>query len=181
MGTNLYDMRAFWTILLVFVISTAATAQNNNLVPVPKTSESFPVGKKITYYNLKDIEGNKISVDDLKGKIVVLNFWFIACPPCRKEMPGLNELAFEFARKTDVVFIAIATDKKWTLKDFIKTHPLAYHVIAEGQVFTDRYRIHTYPTNVVLDKNGIVRFSDEGFSNTTQYWLRNYINECEKE
>ncbi|MGN6177814.1 MAG: TlpA family protein disulfide reductase [Mucilaginibacter sp.] len=175
-------MRTILITLLVFIIAhTPAKAQNDNLVPVPKVSESFPVGKKITYYSLKDIEGNKITAEDLRGKVVVLNFWFIACPPCRREMPGLNELAFEFARKTDVVFIAIALDKKWSLKDFIKTHPLAYHIIDEGQVFSDRYRIHTYPTNVVLDKKGIVRFSDEGFSNTTQYWLRKYINDCEKE
>jgi thiol-disulfide isomerase/thioredoxin len=174
-------MRAFWITLLAFTISAMANAQNDNFVPMPKTSESFPVGRKITYYILKDIEGNKISAEDLKGKVVVLNFWFIACPPCRKEMPGLNELAFEFARKTDVVFIAIALDKKWDLKEFIKTHPLAYHIIDEGQVLADRYKIHTYPTNVVLDRKGIVRFSDEGFSNTTQYWLRKYIKDCEKE
>lgn len=175
-------MRTIWITLLAFIAAnTAAKAQNDNLVPVPTASKSFPVGKRISYYNLKDIEGNRISDEDLKGKVVVLNFWFVACPPCRKEMPGLNELAFEFARKTNVVFIAIALDKKWTLKDFIKTHPLAYHIIDEGQIFASRYGVHTYPTNVVLDKNGIVRFSDEGFSNTTQYWLRKYINYCETE
>lgn len=175
-------MKTICITLLAFIIAnTTAKAQNDNLVPVPNASKSFPVGKRITYYNFKDIEGNRISAEDLKGKVVVLNFWFVACPPCRKEMPALNELAFEFARKTDVVFIAIAPDKKWDLKDFIKTHPLAYHIIDDGQVFDNRYGIHTYPTNVVLDKNGTVRFSDEGFSNTTQYWLRKYINDCEKE
>jgi thiol-disulfide isomerase/thioredoxin len=144
-------------------------------IPLPRAAESFPVGKKVTYYKFKDIEGNTIKAEDLKGKIVVLNFWFMGCSPCRKEMPALNELAFEYAKQPDVVFIAIALDRKWDLQDFIKTHPLAYHIIDEGQFYADRYNVHLYPTNVVLSKDGQVLFSDEGFSNTTQYWLRKNI------
>lgn len=156
------------------------SAQPDSRIPLPKASESFPVGKKLTYVSFKDIEGNRIKIEDLKGKVVVLNFWFIGCFPCRKEMPGLNELAFEFARQPDVVFIAIALDKKWDLRQFIKSHPLAYHIIAEGQYYANLYGVHMYPTNVVLDRAGKVCFSDAGFSNTTQYWLRKNIKDAEK-
>lgn len=169
-------MKKFVIILLVFVtISIEVYAQNDNVVPLPAQSRSFPVGKRVEYYDLKDIHGNDIKAEDLKGKIVVLNFWFVECVPCRKEMPALNELAYEYARQPDVIFIAIALNTKPALKEFIKTHPLAYQVVADGQLYNSRYGVNIYPTNVVIDRKGIVRFSDDGFSNTTQYWLRKNI------
>jgi len=168
-------------LLMLIAIGTKASAQNETLVPLPNQSKSFPVGKKVTYYNLQDIHGNTIKAEDLEGKVVVLNFWFTSCVPCRKEMPGLNELAYEYARQPDVIFIAIALDKKWGLKEFIKTHPLAYQIIADGQVYSTRYDVNTYPTNVVIGRKGVVLFSDDGFSNTTQYWLRKNINGALKE
>lgn len=175
-------MKKIITILLTIItIGGNANAQNDNLVPVPKPGSSFPVGKRVEYYNLKDIYGNSIRAEGLKGKVVVLNFWFMACPPCRKEMPALNALAYEYARQPNVVFIAIAMDDKLHLKEFIKTHPLAYQVIADGQFYNNRYGVNTYPTNVLIDRRGIVRFSDEGFSNSTQYWLRRNIDKALKE
>lgn len=175
-------MRTILLALLLLIIFIGKTnAQNDNLIPLPNQSTTFPVGKKVTYYSLKDIYGNTLNTETLKGKVVVLNFWFITCAPCRKEMPGLNELAYEYARQPNVVFIAIAIDSKLHLKEFLKTHPLAYQIIANGRQYDDKYGVNTFPTNVLVDKKGIVRFSDEGFSNTTQYWLRKNIDKALKE
>ncbi len=172
-------MKKFVILLLAFIApGIYAYAQNGNPVPLPAQSRSFPVGKKVEFYDLTDIHGNDIKAADLKGKIVVLNFWFMGCVPCRKEMPALNELAYEYARQPDVVFIAIALDKKPALKEFIKTHPLAYQVVADGQLYNRRYGVDIYPTNVIIDRKGIVCFSDDGFSNTTQYWLRKKIEDA---
>ncbi len=174
------DKKSDSSAYLLVKLDSAQLDERMSRIPMPKMSENFPVGKKMSYVSFTDIEGNKIKVEDLKGKVVVLNFWFIGCPPCRKELPDLNKLALEYTNQPDVIFIAIALDKGWDLQQFIKTNPLAYHIIDEGQYYSRYYGVHLYPTNVVLDRGGNVLFSDVGYSNTTQYWLRKNIEDAKK-
>ncbi|MGK0324190.1 MAG: thiol-disulfide isomerase/thioredoxin, partial [Psychroserpens sp.] len=63
---------------------------------------------------LEDIEGNSHTLESLKGKVVVINFWFINCKPCVAEIPDLNKLKAKFNNK-DAVFVAIALDSKPSL------------------------------------------------------------------
>ena len=50
-------------------------------------------------FTLTDLEGNKVTLSELKGKVVILNFWATWCPPCVGEMPDLNEAAVEFSKR----------------------------------------------------------------------------------
>jgi len=68
-------------------------------------------------FSVTDIKGNTYTSEELKGKVVVLNFWFIGCAPCRIEIPGLNEMVKHYD-KEEVVFIAFALDGKEELKKF---------------------------------------------------------------
>ena len=62
-------------------------------MPKPAESKFFRTGTEFTHIKARDIDGNKINTKNLLGKTIVLNFWFINCPPCRMEMPDLNKLA----------------------------------------------------------------------------------------
>lgn len=97
------------------------------------------------------IAGEPVSSEKLKGKVVVLNFWFTQCKPCVAEMPALNKLAREFAAQ-DVEFIAIALDTKEKIQAFLLAHPFDYKIIAEGRELSALFRIMPYPTNIVLDR-----------------------------
>ena len=146
---------------------------------MPKTRESnfFKTGRSFGHFKTTDINGNKIDTKRLAGKIIVLNFWFIDCRPCRLEMPELNKLADNYKSDSSIVFIAIALDKKYELEQFLKTRSFGYTVIDNGRFLTDQYRINSYPTNVIIDQNGKVYFHSTGLSTGTVYWLRKSIEE----
>lgn len=77
-------------------------------IPRPPESEQFKLGD--TFYAFKDRDINGVKLDtkkELAGKILVINFWFIGCPPCRAEIPDLNEIADQYKDNKDVVFYCL--------------------------------------------------------------------------
>ena len=119
---------------------------------LPVKSENFKEGEKINLFSAEDIDGKKLKSKELAGKVVVINFWFIGCPPCRTEIPALNDLALKYRNDPDVVFIAIALDGEGDIRRFVKSSPFNYHLVSDGKYFAGLYRIHLFPTNLVLDK-----------------------------
>jgi len=145
--------------------------------PKPRETSSFKTGEKITNFVADDIEGNKVDLKNLEGKIVVLNFWFIHCAPCRIEMPDLNDLVDSFQNKDRIVFVSIALDKKEDLQNFLKTVPFKYKIIDDGGNIAAQYGVGSYPTHVILNKEGKVFFHTSGLAMNTIYWLKKSIRE----
>lgn len=106
-------------------------------------------------FNVTSLAGQKLDLASLKGKVVVLNFWFIGCPPCIAEMPGLNQLVAEFKDK-DVVFIAFARDQEKELREFLPTKPFHYQVIANAETQHDLYQLNMWPTHIIINREGKV-------------------------
>ena len=73
------------------------------------------------------LEGVQLTSKSLKGKPVVVNFWFTSCGPCIKEIPELNALANEFAGKAR--FLAFATDDAEPIKEFLKGREFRYEIV----------------------------------------------------
>ena len=119
------------------------------------------IGTKATDFSLENIKGKKYTLSDLSGKVVVLNFWFVACQPCIMEMPELNELVEEFKNK-DVVFLAIALNSKKELNKFLKKNKFNYSIIADGQATAQTYQIKGYPTNIIIDQSGVIQYVSTG-------------------
>lgn len=99
------------------------------------------------------LRGEELDLAALRGKVVVLNFWFIGCIPCIVEIPGLNQLVEEFKGK-DVVFIAFALDGEKSLRLFLKDKPFNYHIIPESREVAKQYDIRAFPAHVIIDKTG---------------------------
>lgn len=147
-------------------------------LPKPPDSKYFKTGAKIQSFSEKDMGGEKFNLKDLAaaGKVVVLNFWFVNCPPCRMEIPQLNETVEAYQQNKDVIFIAIALDDKYALDKFLKTLPFNYHIIDNGRYIASQYGIISYPTHVVLNKEGKVLFHTSGLGSGTVTWLRKSID-----
>lgn len=113
----------------------------------------------------EDLEGHAFKLEDLKGKVVVLNFWFIGCAPCRIEMPGLNEMVKDYQEKEkDVEFISFALDASDNLKEFLASNEFAYRVIPEAFDIANQYGVNSYPTHVIIDREGKIRSTLTGGS-----------------
>ncbi len=163
---------------VLFKLTDAEKESMRARLPKPNESENFKVGDMLRPIKDKDINGEKIDTKKLLGKVIVLNFWFINCPPCRQEIPDLNELADSYKNNPDVLFVAIALDEAYDIKEFIKKQPFNYHLIENGRYHADKYKLHLYPTNVVVDKAGKIVFSSVSFNMGNTHWMKKAINEA---
>lgn len=165
-----------------YLLLRRITTEERNLLlsrmPAPPQSPFFRTGSSFPRFSEKDIEGNRYKLNELKGKVVVLNFWFVDCMPCRKEIPELNELVARYQHRSDVVFIAFALDTKGAIGRFLKQVPFNYHIVSNSIALAQRYRINSYPTNVVLDREGNVAFHTNGYSPGVVSWLGKAINQA---
>lgn len=146
----------------------------------PRESNSFKTGKRFVLMNAKDLDNNYIRQRDLKGKILVINFWFINCPPCLKEIPELNQLATEYSNDSSVVFLALARDWKEQVNEFLLTTPFVYKIIPNDDRVVDKYGVNGWPANVIVSPEGKVYFHTLGYSVRTVVWLRKKIEELKK-
>ena len=169
------------TEFLLVQLSEKQQAERLEKMAKPRESSFFKTGEKIGSFKTKDMNGNKIDLKALEGKIVVLNFWFIGCQPCRREIPDLNKLVDSFKTNDKLVFIAIALDDRSSLKDFLEKTPFNYAIIDGGRFIADKYGVRSYPTHVILNTDGKVYFHTTGLSTNTVYWLNKSIKELVKQ
>ncbi len=119
-------------------------------------------GKKAIPFKVEDIAGKQYSLAALKGKVVVVNFWFTACKPCLMEMPELNKLVQKYQDK-GVVFLAFAMDGKAKLQKFLGKKKFDYKVVGNARNVANDYGINSYPTNMIIDKETNITFSLTGY------------------
>lgn len=111
-------------------------------------------GSPAPEFTLRTIDGKSISSADLKGKVVVLNFWFIGCHVCRALKPKLNTFRTKFSGSEDVVFIAVTADAPREVERFAKTEPLDYIQTAGADAELKKFVFSGYPKNIVISKKG---------------------------
>jgi thiol-disulfide isomerase/thioredoxin len=114
-------------------------------------NEAFK-GCKAPDLNCTSIDNVSINSKDLRGKVTVLNFWFTHCKPCVAEFASLNKLVDTY-RANDVQFISLAIDKKAVIDTFLASHPLQYAVVPGATSIMADFKISSYPTNIILDKD----------------------------
>lgn len=124
--------------------------------------KDIKLGDALPAFSARDIHGNIISPRDMSGKILVFNFWFIACKPCIGEMPYLNKLKELYKDNEEVVFLSFAKDDPDALLKFLEKDPFSLPVIP-GKDMIQQFGIHLFPTNMVFDSSGKLVYKSEGF------------------
>lgn len=109
-------------------------------------------------------EGEYISLDDLKGKVVVLDFWATWCPPCVASVPDLRALQKRYANEPSFVLIGISADhdeQAW--REFSEKNRMVWpqYLDRDGRI-TCAFGIHAFPTYIVIDHEGILRYQGIG-------------------
>ncbi|MHA6529812.1 TlpA family protein disulfide reductase [Paenibacillus sp. BAC0078] len=109
-------------------------------------------------FSMQDKDGHSYKVGGTREKAVLLNFWASWCDPCQKEAPALNALALKYKNVLDIYGINVTSqDYKPNAERFVRKYMLAFPIMYDlkGEVF-DKYKGVVFPTNVLVDKNGVV-------------------------
>jgi len=113
-------------------------------------------GKPAIDFTLKALDGGKVTLSDLRGKVVVLDFWATWCGPCRKELPILDKLSQQYQDK-GVVVLGVNDEDNATVKSFLKKNNYNFTVLMDSKEEAHRgYGIHGIPTVVVINREGVV-------------------------
>ena len=139
------------------------------------TFKNALLNKPIGTFHLKDLNNKKWDSKELKGKTVVINFWFTACRPCIMEMVYLNKLVAE-NKDSAVVFIAPAPENEVQIKKFLKKYSFDYNIIPSSIDYINALGIENFPTHLVIDKEGIIRQVFIGYGDDIKEKLQAEIN-----
>ncbi|KFF05617.1 TlpA family protein disulfide reductase [Flavobacterium reichenbachii] len=114
-------------------------------------------GKAFPKFSFKDLEGNLVSNESMKGKIIVIKCWYIHCTPCIREFPQVNKLTEEYKNRKDILFISLAEDSPEQLKTFLVRKPLSYAVIPDMKIYmNEALQLNSFPTHFILNKEGMI-------------------------
>ena len=141
------------------------------------------LGKPMPAFSLKDLDGNPLDSADLKGDVVVLNYWFIACLPCIREMPMLTRLETRYKDKDDVHFIAMSFDDPFAIQTMLAQREFSYRQFSAPASWFPENGIDTYPTHLVVGRDGMVKGALVGLEdvNSLEKELQALIDQALKE
>jgi len=149
-------MRILKPLIFVLALTFAASAQS-----APKAPE----------FSTFNMDGAKVELKKMKGKVVLLTFWSTRCPICHREIPRLNKLAKNFAGK-DVIFLAATPETEQQVNAYIRRNPFEFDILPNSSQMmikyasrdaSGRYRI-SYPAYFVIDRTGRVQMSAMGWN-----------------
>ncbi len=132
-----------------------AADQSKNFDPNNHINKEWPFPKLTT------MNGDEIDIEKLKGKPTLINFWFTSCAPCIDEMPILNDLKDKY--NESVNFVAVTFESKEKVIKFLKKNKYSFLQVAGAKKYIrEDLKMNSFPLNVFLSKDGIVRFVVNG-------------------
>jgi peroxiredoxin len=152
MKTNRPDSIAF-LIAAVFSLVLPGLHAEDGFKPFPAPA-----------WTLQDVDGKSVTSEQLKGKVVVLDFWATWCPPCRSEIPGYVELQKKYG-DAGLAIVGVSLDRGDTgvVKKFIEEQKINYLIVMGGDEIVDAFGgVEAIPTTFIIDRDGTVRFRKVG-------------------
>jgi peroxiredoxin len=136
---------------------------------------SASVGASAPDFELQNLTNETYALSEMRGKIVVLNFWATWCEPCKIEMPFFEDL--HSTGRTDLDIWAINFDEPpQQVQNFVEEYKLSFPILLDpGGLVQDLYRVRGYPTTFVVDEGGIIRFHHIGL--ITEEQLGHYLGQ----
>src|SRR5512137_478916 len=133
-------------------------------------------------FSLKSIDGQEITLSQLRGKVVLLDFWATWCGPCRESIPHLIQL-YKNYRENGLELIGMDVDKGdvETVRRFVKSMDIPYPVVVAPDDVVRSYRVNGIPATILIDKEGNIRERITGFSNTIAQELTRKVAELTSE
>ncbi|NRD79602.1 TlpA family protein disulfide reductase [Bacillus sp. BRMEA1] len=117
---------------------------------------SLEIGAKAPDFELKTLTGETVKLSSLKGKKVMLNFWATWCPPCKAEMPEIEQFYKTAGNNTAILSVNI--DPQLDVKGFVKENKITFPILLDtDDKVNGTYQIISIPTTYFIDSNGIIQ------------------------
>ena len=161
-------------VLALTIIGLGAYYQLNKPTE-SKQSQQQPQGEIGTDINdiapdfeLTNLEGEEVSLSDYRGQYVILNFWATWCPPCREEIPDLNQ--FHEENKKEFVVLAVNLgEAKQKVRQFISYGGYTFPVLLDkGKEIGREYKISAIPTSYFINPQGKIKYIKKGAVSKTE-------------
>ncbi|MEJ2471609.1 MAG: TlpA disulfide reductase family protein [Desulfuromonadales bacterium] len=126
--------------------------------PVYEPAQPVHVGDQAPDFQLLDNRGNRVTLSELRDKVVMVNFWATWCPPCRAEMPSMEKLNQAMAGE-DFVILAINVEQNGrpAVADLLEKTPHSFPILFDEQgVVQKLYGVYKFPESFVIRKDGII-------------------------
>jgi len=122
------------------------------------------VGKAAPDLSMSTVNGKgSVSMESLKGKVAVIDFWATWCGPCKQSFPKLEELAKKYSGKVEIIGVSV-DDSKDGVAEFAKEHGATFAIgWDDGHAIANRWKVGTMPTTYVVDSTGTVRYIHDGY------------------
>ena len=131
-----------------------ATADNPQFAEAMAKLEADDAKRQNADFTLSDLQGKAWHLQELRGKVVLVNFWATWCPPCRKEMPDLDALYNKF-KDQDFVVLAISDEETAKVSPYLAEHKVSYPVLLDpGRKVNDLFIVEGIPKSFVYDRSG---------------------------
>lgn len=129
-----------------------------------QTRGLLPKGEPLPEFDLVDLEGERVTLTDYRGKTLLVHFWATWCGVCRQEFSALNALHENL--EPDEALLTVVADSKdrARLAQFVREHQLEYPVLLGTQELLGNYKIEAFPTNYYVDSAGLLRDKTVGLS-----------------
>ena len=131
-------------------------------------SSGIAVGQRAPDFEAASLDGGLMSLSDLSGKVVLLNFWATWCSPCRVEMPFLQAQHEAYPAELAIVGVNFDEPRQLVL-NFAEEFGLTFEMVLDpGGLIQDQYEIRGYPTSYFLDREGVIRVVHIGVMSEAQ-------------
>ena len=144
--------------------------------PPSEEEPALQIGSEAPSFRLRDLGGAEVSLDQYRGKIVMLDFWATWCGPCRISMPILEDLQKEFPNDMSILAINMQESRP-DVAGFVEKRRLRARVLLDEQGrVAETYGASSIPMQVIIDRNGIIRHVQVGVGPHMASQLRTEIS-----
>jgi len=144
----------------VLVRRSPAELAQEMAVTAKRVTVTQKLGQPLPAFRAVDYGGQAFDSEQLKGRVLVLNFWFVGCGLCEMERTSLNRLHAKYAHDSTVVFLSFVRSRHEVVDKFLVNAPFAYPIATLDAALQAQFKPGGYPTNLVIDKRG--RYAYEG-------------------
>ena len=179
-----------WSLIVVLVLSVWFTGRNGTLTAGEQSGDlttstiqsdisdkGLSARSEATQMVLFDEDGKQVNLSDFGGKTVFFNVWATWCPPCKAEMPSIQNL-YKEVKDENIEFVMLSTDRDFELaKKYKKQHGYSFPIYRMGSNFPAALNGNSIPRTYVLDGKGAIRMEHTGMAQYDTEQFKSFLSE----